>query len=252
METKERVYNIKIDNFESPFELLDYLLKENKYSIFDIPIAEITDQYVEYLFSMQSLNMEIASEFIVMAATLLYIKSRSVLPKPKLEVEEEEEDPEKALLKALLEYKRAKKLSEILMESHEVWSHAYYKGKEFIDPEPLVEPFRFSPYHLSVRYANTLISKADATRVIPEKMKQILEIEKVSVGSRIRDILKVMQKKAKTTFNSMFADGKATRVEIITSFLAILELSKRKRVSIDQKKQFDDIFIKKLENEEEK
>ena len=251
-QVEEQKYNIKIDNFEGPLDLLCHLLEKNKFSIYDIPIAEITDQYIDYLFSMQALDMEIASEFTVMASNLLYIKSRHLLPKPKEEVEEEEEDPEELLMKRLIAYKRAKKLAEVLKANEDVWKHAYYKEHDFIETEPLVEPFKFSPYHISRRYLSILERNKMASKVLPEKMKQILEIEKVSLRSKMRDVINLVKKKVKTTFSDMIGGKDKSNIEVVTSFLAILELSKMKQVTISQKKQFDEIVIENIAGEEDK
>ena len=106
---------IKIQNFEGPFDLLFHLIEKNKINIYDIPINEITDQYMDYLFKMQELDMEVASEFLVMAATLLHIKSRLLLPNPRQD-EKEEIDPREELVLKLVEYKRYKRFTEILKQ----------------------------------------------------------------------------------------------------------------------------------------
>ena len=108
LETKK--YSIKIDNFEGPLDLLCYLIDKNKMNIYDVKLTEITEQYVSYLNEMQEMNLEIASEFLVMASTLLYLKSKSLLPKQE---EEEEEITEEELIRRIIEYKKFKEISKV-------------------------------------------------------------------------------------------------------------------------------------------
>ena len=122
---------IKLNNFEGPFDLLFHLIEKNKVDIYDIPISEITDQYLDYLFAMQKMDLNVASEFLLMAANLLHIKSRMLLPKVKGETEQgEEKDPRDELAEKLVEYKKYKELSLCLKKLGEEWSKAYYKIPE--------------------------------------------------------------------------------------------------------------------------
>ena len=123
--------NIKLQNFEGPFDLLLHLIKKNKMNIYDIKIYDITNQYIEYLKSMKEMDLELTSEFIVMAATLLEIKSKMLLPKPK--IEEEEEDPRKFLMEKLIEYKKYKSLSNLLLERRGDDGYVFCKKPEIIE-----------------------------------------------------------------------------------------------------------------------
>src|SRR5699024_11200645 len=124
LETKK--YPIKIDNFEGPIDLLLYLIEKNKMDIYEINLTEITEQYMEYLNEMQELNLEIASEFLVMASTLLYLKSKNLLPKQ----EEEEEITEEELIRRIVEYKKFKEISKTFKENYEMYSKRIFKGPE--------------------------------------------------------------------------------------------------------------------------
>ena len=127
LETKK--YAIKIDNFEGPLDLLCHLIDKNKMNIYDINLSEITDQYINYLKEQEKLNLEIASEFIIMASTLLYLKSKNLLPKQE---EEEEEITEEELIRRIIEYKKFKEISKVLKEQYKNNSNRYFKLQEDI------------------------------------------------------------------------------------------------------------------------
>ena len=127
LETKK--YSIKIDNFEGPLDLLCYLIDKNKMDIYDVNLTEITEQYIEYLNAMEELNLEITSEFLVMASTLLYLKSKNLLPKQE---NEEEEITEEELIKRIIEYKKFKEISKTLKENYLLYSNRFYKNQEEI------------------------------------------------------------------------------------------------------------------------
>ena len=125
LETKK--YAIKIDNFEGPLDLLCHLIDKNQMNIYDINLSEITDQYIDYLKEQEKLNLEIASEFLVMASTLLYLKSKNLLPKQE---EEEEEITEEELIRRIIEYKKFKEISKKLKENYLEYSKRYFKATE--------------------------------------------------------------------------------------------------------------------------
>ena len=123
-------YAIKIENFEGPLDLLCHLIDKNKMNIYDINLSEITDQYIEYIKEQEKLNLEIASEFLVMASTLLYLKSKNLLPKQE---EDEEEITEEELIRRIIEYKKFKEISKVLKENYISFSNRYFKGQEEIE-----------------------------------------------------------------------------------------------------------------------
>ena len=130
-------YAIKIDNFEGPLDLLCHLIDKNKMNIYDINLSQITDQYIEYLKEQEKLNLEIASEFLVMASTLLYLKSKNLLPKQE---EEEEEITEEELIRRIIEYKKFKEISKVLKQNYIEYSNRYYKLPEEIElPKQKIE-----------------------------------------------------------------------------------------------------------------
>jgi segregation and condensation protein A len=136
---------IKLEKFEGPFDLLFYLIEKNQIDIYDIPIAEITDQYLDYLTSMQELDLEIASEFLVVAATLLHIKSRMLLPKSTQKPAEEESDPREELILKLVEYKKYKEFAKTLKDRELKWQRVHYKLPEILPQMAYEEELEVSP-----------------------------------------------------------------------------------------------------------
>ena len=123
-------YEIKIDNFEGPLDLLCHLIEKNKLDIFEVKISDITDQYIDYINQMEKMNLEVTSEFLIMASTLLYLKSKTLLPK---ETEDEEELTEEQLLQRIIDYKKYKEISKRLKENYEIFSKRIFKLPETIE-----------------------------------------------------------------------------------------------------------------------
>ncbi|WP_265444436.1 segregation and condensation protein A [Acetivibrio straminisolvens] len=238
---------IKIQNFEGPFDLLFHLIEKNQIDIYDIPIHEITDQYMDYLFAMQELDLEIASEFLVMAATLLHIKSKLLLPSPKQE-KEEELDPREELVLKLIEYKKYKRFTEILKIREKDGERYFYRGPEDIDLKHEDEPLELSYDELKRVYVELIERNERKMNKNTGKMTQILQHEKVSLRSKIRDVIRTLLKKPIFKFSELFSPKTRSRLEIVTGFLAILELAKLKKITLIQPKQFADITVCKCEN----
>ena len=234
--------NININNFDGPLDLLLHLIKVNEMDIMDIKIEEITKQYIDYIDSMEALNVEVASEYLVMASELIEIKSRLLLPKEKLEDDSEEEiDPREELARRLLEYDAYKKLSSLLEEKNEVRSFIYtkvpesssnyieetnYNGEGNIDD--LVEAFKL---YLNRKKKN-------------KPLKRKVAINEVSVSSRCIEIRNVLKKKKKVSFFSLFESDE--KEYIVATFLAILEMAKNGELNIKQKKNFSDITLESV------
>ena len=200
LETKK--YAIKIDNFEGPIDLLCHLIDKNKMDIYDINLSEITDQYIEYLKEQERLNLEIASEFLVMASTLLYLKSKKLLPKQD---EEEEELTEEELIRRIIEYKKFKEISKVLKENYNKYSNRYYKQQEEIE---------LPKQKLEKNYENTLIPQIYEDLVERNKVKlnqNAKNIEKIAiqdnytVASKVKEMFKVLIKQKKFIFNKLFS-----------------------------------------------
>ena len=237
---------IKIENFEGPFDLLFHLIEKNQMSLYDIPINEITDQYMDYLFAMQELDLEIASEFLVMAATLLHIKSRMLLPDKKEKTDEEEVDPREELILKLVEYKKYKEFATSLRIREKEWENVVYKLPEVMDFKWDEEILDLNPEELHRMYAAVLERNRKKTNRNVGRMAQIIQHEKVSLRSKIREVVKALMGKTRLAFSDVFSLKKKSHVEVVTGFLAILELSKLKKVQLEQKKQFDEIYIERI------
>lgn len=239
---------LKIENFEGPFDLLFHLLEKNKIDIYDIPISEITDQYMDYLHAMKSLDIEIASEFLLMASTLLHIKSKMLLPskKDKENEDEGEKDPREELVARLIEYKRYKEISELFKEREILWNRVYYKLPEVVEIQREDEILNLSPETLVSMYENTLSRYKNRLNTgTSTKMVQILKVEKVSLRLKMKEIIKTLKNRSFVGFFEMFSLKKKSRAEVVTGFLAILELSKMKKVKLKQKRPFSEILIYK-------
>lgn len=233
---------IKIQNFEGPFDLLFHLIEKNKMNIYDIPINNITDQYMDYLYAMQQLDLEIASEFLLMAATLLHIKSKMLLPEKK-EQKEQEVDPREELILKLVEYKKYKEFSQVLKAREQQWEKVYYKLPEVIEYKREDEVMELCPEQLKKVYIAICDRNRRKMNNTAEKMTHIMQHEKVSLKSKMREIIRTLINKTVFKFAELFAPGKSSRLEIVTGFLAALELAKLNKVKLEQKRQFTDILV---------
>lgn len=241
-------YRVKIENFEGPLDLLCHLVEKNKMNIYDIPISEITDQYVEYINSMQEMNLEVTGDFLIMASNLLYIKSKLLLPVEKKEDEESEEDLKEELIARIIEYKKIKEITETLKENNEKFSLFHYKLPEKITFEK-TRPKLETEYPSDLLPSMFMKISTDNMNKINHRasdVNRLIESEKVTVRSKIKDILRGIMKNGSMVFNKMFNLKKKSKVEVITAFMAMLELNRASKVSIEQDYNFGDINIKKI------
>ncbi len=241
---------LKLDNFEGPFDLLFHLFEKNKVDIYDIPINEITDQYLDYLYAMQQLDLEVASEFLVMAATLLHIKSKTLLPDKK-EQKEEELDPREELVRRLIEYKRYKEFTTELRQMEKMWDRVVFRLPESLNIPAREEILEIDPQILRQQYLKLLIENKKKINVGAKNITKLIEHEKVSLKSKMREVIKQLINKFSFKFSELFSLKIKSKTEVVTGFMAILELAKMKKVRIEQKQQFDDInVISNSENED--
>ncbi len=229
-------YTVKLDAFEGPMDLLMHLIEKNKIDIYDIPIACLTDQYMQYLKCFKEFNIEVASEFLVMAATLLQIKSRILLPKqPKAIAEEDGEDPRQELIERLLEYRRFKEVSGILDDLAEKQGKYFYR-------EPSCLPIHhLPPENVSV---NLLIEAFRTVLAANEEVEtvSIVRREHYSVRNKMKYIKDLIETGGCVLFTDAFVQA-GTKEELITTFLALLELMKLKKVIIRQEQSFAPIYL---------
>ena len=218
----------KTEKYEGPLDLLLSLISKNKMSIFDIRISELFEQYMAYVGEMQRLDMEIAGEFITMAAELMYIKSKMLLPKP------EEEDPRQELVRKLMEYKTAKEAAKLLSERESEFAGRFEKDTDEIKPS-FDDNIRMDSALLSAALAKIFIRDAErreAEKLAPmEAIAPMVHRKVVSVGGRIIFILRKMCRRGSVHFEEIF-DGAEGRSEIITIFYALLELLRTGRVTM--------------------
>jgi len=224
---QEDIYRVQLENiFEGPMDLLVHLIKKNELDIYDIPIAKVTEQYLQYLEWMKILNIDYAGDFIVMASTLAHIKSRMLLPAS--EDETDEDDPRHELVRPLLEYLQMKSAAEQLAERHILGEKTFVRSldqKEFLDIEQ-------QPY---VKVG--LFELIDAFQKILEKIPGDQRIEftadKISVKERITQITDILEATGSTTFEALFSES-PDKSEVIVTFLAILEMVKLALIRIVQ------------------
>ncbi len=236
-------YKVKIDAFEGPLDLLLHLINSYEIDIYDIPVAQITEQYMIYIHTMQKLELDIASEYLVMAATLLAIKSQMLLPNPEIdEIEDEyEEDPREELVKRLIEYRKYKEAAQSLKERELEANHIYTRP-----------PLDLSKYKKDKTIVNrgevTVFDLIDSLQNLFQRKKwqQPLETtvqrQEIPIQERMEQILQIV-KNAKNglKFDELFPVP--IRSHIVVSFLAILELMKKREIVCKQESNFADIYI---------
>lgn len=216
----------KLAVFEGPLDLLLHLISKNKVSIYDIPIVSITEQYFEALDLMHEMDLEVSSEFCVMAAQLLYIKSRMLLPK---QAEEEEEDPRAELAARLLEYQKCKQAAEQLKEREFFYKYMFFKQPD--DVEPLTAPPPDSyPIEKLMNAFYDVLERTKRREPPPKKtFDGIVKRKVVSVRDRATGILGRLHKAKRMTFRALFSHDE-TRPEFVATFLALLELVRQSRI----------------------
>lgn len=235
-------YAIKIENFEGPLDLLCHLIDKNKMDIYDIKISEITDQYIEYLNQMEQMNLDITSEFLIMASTLLYIKSKGLLPKQQ---EETEELTEEELIKRIIDYKKYKEISKKLKESYEIFSNRLFKLGENIElPKQKLEK-EYTPEIIPEVYKNIIDKNKNRLNQNAENIKRIAITDTYTVASKVKEMFKELLHKPKFVFNKMYTLSKCNRVEVVTAFTGLLELTRRSKVTATQEKLFGDIVVER-------
>lgn len=233
-------YRVKLQNFEGPLDLLLFLIRKNEVDIYDIPIALITRQYLEYIQLMQQLDLEVASEFIVMAATLIRIKAQMLLPKPQIEEEVEEYDPRQELVERLLEYRKYKEIAHELSR-HERRQLLHFARRPetsaFLQEEPEEVSGQVSLFDLLSAFHRVL------KRLEEQPVHQVVT-PSVTVDEQIEFITEFMRERDQVTFSELMQHVHiATRSALVATFVALLELIKRRVVLVKQPRPFAEIWI---------
>lgn len=235
-------YAIKLDNFEGPLDLLCHLIDKNKMNIYDIKISEITDQYLEYINKAEEMNLEVTSEFLIMASTLVYIKSKGLLPKQE---EQEEELTEEELIARIIEYKKYKEITKKLRENYNEFSGRFFK---------LAEEIKLPKQKLEKEYTNTIIPEIYAELVDrnknrlnqnAENIKKIAITDTYTVASKVKEMFRELIRKPRFVFNKLYSLSKCNKVEVVTAFTGLLELTRRDKVTATQEELFGDIIVEK-------
>ena len=240
LETKK--YAIKIDNFEGPLDLLCHLIDSNKMNICDVKISEITDQYIEYIETMKEMKLEIASEFLIMASTLVYLKSKTILPNDK---EKDEELSEEELLNRIIEYKKFKEISIKLRELYDNNAIRYYKQSEVIELPKQELELKFTDSDIINTYIELIEKNKNKINENAKNIEKIDINETYTVASKVKEMLKELIKKPKFIFNSLFSIQECNKQEVVTAFSGLLELSRKNRVITRQENLFGDIEVTK-------
>lgn len=238
---------IRIHHFEGPLDLLCHLIEKNDIDIYDIPISEITSQYMDYLSAMKSLDMDVASEFLLMGATLVHIKSRMMLPGKKSDgTNGAEEDPREELVISLMRYKRCRVFANELRERRAKYDGARFRtrmtAKELgIDTKKISSDFEKDEFEKAIDEINN--RNELRFNDISAKIKHILRRDKISVKERMKSLWLTITKKGKLFFSELFKGKKVEKIDRIVSFLAILELVRNNDITAEQKGSFEDILI---------
>ena len=241
---------VKLPAFEGPLDLLLHLIESNKIDIYDIPIVTITDQYMEYIRAMEKKDLNIMSEFLVMAATLLEIKAKLLLP-PEVDEEGQEIDPRADLVERLLEYKLYKYMAGELRERQNQAGQYFYREEDI--PEEVAS--YIEPVNLEELLGDLTLAKLDEVfqsvlRHCADKIDPVrsgfgeIEMEEVSLEERILDVEETLKKERRTSFRKLL-EGKRRRgkMQVIVTFLAVLELMKIGKLTVRQDETFGDIYI---------
>ena len=241
-ESSPDAYQVKLDSFEGPLDLLVHLIRKNEVDIYDIPIALITEQYLGYIELMQEMNLDVAGEFLVMAATLIHIKSRTLLPRPDPSQDDgEAEDPREALVRRLLEHQKYKAAAELLHDRETL------RGAQFGRPDASVADAAGDAYEQELEV--DLFSLLAAFRGVLERASRrppmVLPPDQISIEDRISQLLNRLSETEACGFDDLFIDGDGSRPFLIVTFLALLEMIRLKLIRVFQTGGFGPIRVYK-------
>ena len=235
-------YKIKLENFEGPLDLLVHLIDKNKMDIYDINLSEITDQYIEYINEMEKMNLEVTSEFLVMASTLLYLKSKNLLPNQE---NDEQELTEEELLQRIIDYKKYKEITKTLKEMYQNSNTVIFKAPEQIElPKQKLEK-EYKKEIIVEIYADIIERSAERLNKNAKNIEKIAITETYTVAEKVKVMFKELLHNKKFVFNRLFPSKKCSRPEIVTAFSGLLELSRRNKVLTSQPELFGDITVEK-------
>lgn len=233
------MYRIKLPNFEGPFDLLLYFIHRDELDIYDIPISKITEEFLSYIKLMQQFDIELAGEFIVMASTLMYIKSQMLLPRPKTDENGDEiEDPRTELVERLLEYKQIKEAASEIKEMHEEQKYHYYRNIFDADINEVTKNANFKNANL---FDLIKAFKKITEREKEKQLRHVVDLEVSSIEEKSKYILNLINTKKRISFFGIVRNS--PKIEIVVTFLSILDLIRNHKMYLYQKNNFDDIII---------
>lgn len=233
-------YKVRLELFEGPLDLLLYLVKKDHLNIYDIPIAQVTEQYLQYLNLIQLLDLNIAGEFLVMAATLMQIKSKMLLPAQELQhQEEEQEDPRGELVRRLLEYEKFKEIACDLRQREDNQRQVFRRPKTEIDKE---FDFKNQEVYFEASVFDLINAFSQALKDIPKELFYEVIKDEFTIEEKVHEILHLLLVSPSVSISALFGKAK-NKMEIIVIFLAILELMRLKEIVARQKDLFGEIEI---------
>lgn len=241
-EQTELPYQVRIENFEGPLDLLLHLIKKNEINIYDIPVAMIAQQYLEYLETMEVLNLNVAGDFLVMAATLLQIKSKMLLPVDETTDDDEEgPDPREELVRRLLEYKTFKEAARQLDDQEKMWREIFWRDQALSVEEDVEDDLPLENV--------SLFDLVDALKEVLERNpgSRLIEIvpDNLTVRERMNVILETLEGKDSVSFAALF-EGSSHRMLVVVTFLALLELMKLRVARVFQAETFGPILVSRM------
>ena len=234
---------IKLENFEGPLDLLCHLIDKNKMDIYDINLNTLTEQYIEYINQMEEQKLAIGSEFLVMASTLLLIKSKGLLPTS--DSNEDQEITEEELIRRIVEYKKYKEITVKFKELYNTYSNRLYRTSEDIELPKQSLDKNYEKEIIIELYKNAIDKYKNKINYDAKNIERIAIKETYTVGSKVKEIFRILVKKPKFVFNKMYTLSKCNKIEIVTAFTGLLELSRRNKVETTQDKLFGDITVAK-------
>ena len=242
-ESSPDAYHVKLDAFEGPLDLLLHLIRKSELNVYDIPIALITKQYLEYVELMQEMNLDVAGEFLVMASTLIHVKSRMLLPRPDPSQEDggPEEDPREALVQRLLEHQKFKAAADLLHDRETLRSAQYTRADASV-AAAAGEPFE---PELEVDLFTLLSAFRGVLERANRRPRMVLPPDQISIEDRIAQLLARLSETEACGFEDLFADGDGSRSFMIVTFLALLEMIRLKMIRAFQSAGFGEIRVYK-------
>ena len=241
LETKK--YNIKIDNFEGPLDLLCHFIDVNKMDIYDVNINEITNQYIDYINKMEEMDLEVTSEFLIMASNLLYLKSKKLLPRQE---ETEEMFTEEELIHRIVEYKKYKENTAILKEMFEEGSKRVFgHSTEQIELPKQELEIKYDYQDLAEIYSKIIENNKVKINKNADNIEKIAIVENYTVGDTVKTMFRELVKRSNFVFNKLFSLNRCKPQEVVTAFSGLLEMSRRDKVVTSQDVLFGDIKVQR-------